>query len=431
LLRQLPYKDAAHLVTPQNVAKEDFFGLGVAEFQYGAWRDQAGTFESIAAYTGTEFTITGEGGPERVKGQVATPGYLRVLGVAPAIGRELTEADAGRGRRAGTVALITHSFWMGRFGGDPAVLSRTMILDGKPYTIAGVLPRGFELPDNPAGAILLVFHEPPAQPGNGTYFYSVLGRLKGGITLQRSETDLTLINGRLESAYPKNFTGRRAGAQVHVTSLQDHLVGNVKPALLALAGAVALVLLIVCVNVSNLLLARASVRRREIAVRMALGASRGRVARQLLTEALLLAGLGAAAGLGIAFVGVKLLRAIAPAAVPHIQDVHVGGTVLAFNLAIAILSGILFGLAPLHGASRLDAESALRQTARVSNGRGHRRLENLLIVSETAFALILLTGAGLLFRTFAFLTAIAPGFNPENVVVARVGSVANAVEQIW
>lgn len=286
--------------------------------------------------------------------------------------------------------------------------------------IAGVLPRGFELPGNPAGVVLLAIHEPPAQPGNGTYFYSVLGRLKGGITVQRAEADLALINGRLESAYPKKFTGRRAGAQIHVTSLQEYLVGNIRPALLALAGAVALVLLIVCVNISNLLLARALARRREIAVRVALGAGRGRVARQLLTEALLLAGLGATGGLGIAFGGVKLLCSIAPAAVPHIQDAHVGGTVLAFNVAIAILSGILFGLVPLHGASRLDAESALRQTARASDGRGHRRLENLLIVSETAFALILLSGAGLLLRTFASLTAIAPGFQPENVVIARV-----------
>jgi putative ABC transport system permease protein len=418
LLRPLPYRDAARLVAPTNIGKENFLGLGVGDYQYAAWRDEATILDGIAAYSTRQFTITGNGEPERLPALAATPGYLAVLGVAPAIGRDLTSADAAP--RGGQVAVITHSLWMRRFGGDPAILSRQMTLDGKPYSIAGVLPHGFEFPARADTGLLVAFPEPAAQSGGVTYFYSVLARLKPGIAPSRAEADLALINRRLESAYPKKFTGSRAGAQTRVMTLHEQLVGNVRPALLALSGAVALVLLIVCVNVSNLLLARAISRRREIAVRLALGAGRARVLRQLLTEGMLLAGLGAVGGLGIAFAGVRLLRAIAPANVPHVQEAHVGVTVLLFNLAIAVVCGLLFGLAPLRAAAALNPEAALKQTRSAAGGRGQRRLESLLIVAETAFALILLAGAGLLLRTFASLTSIAPGFRPDNVVVAKV-----------
>jgi predicted permease len=419
LLRRLPYRDAGRLVSPVNIGKDNFLGLNVADFQYAAWRDQSPVFDGFAGYTGRQFTITGNGEPEQLKVQLATPGLLRVLGVAPFIGRDLTPADAAP--RGGTVALITYPFWMRRFGGDPSILSRRMTLDGKLYSIAGVLPRGFEFPENQAATLLIAMPEPPPQPGNGTYFYSAIARLKQGITTERAAADLALMNRRLEAAYPKRFTGTRAGAQTRVLSLHDRLVGNVRPALLVLAGAVVLVLLIVCVNISNLLLARAIARQKEIAVRMALGAGRGRVLRQLLTEGMLLAVAGGLGGLAIAVGGVKLLRAIAPADVPHIQDAHIGGSVFAFNLVIALLSGVLFGLAPMRGASTVDPEAALKQTARTATGsRKQRRLESLLIVCETAFALVLLAGAGLLLRTFAGLTSIAPGFHPDNVLTARI-----------
>jgi predicted permease len=419
LLRPLPYPEAGRLVSPANVAKDNFMGLGVGDFQYAAWRDQAKIFDGVAAYTGRSFTITGNGEPEKLKAQVVTPGFLRVLKIAPVIGRDFIDTDAAT--RGGQVALISHSLWVKRFSGDASILSKSMTLDGKPYSIAGVLPRDFEFPDNSDPSLLLAMTEPAPQPTGAIYFYNVIARMKRGIATDRAERDLTLINQRLEAAYPQKFSRSRATAQTRVVELHDRLVGNVRPALLVLAGAVALVLLIVCVNISNLLLARAIARQREIAVRIALGAGRARVLRQLLTEGMLLACLGGLAGLAMAFGGVKLLRAIAPAGVPHIEAAHIGGAVLAFNIAIAVLCGILFGLAPMRSASAIDPEAALKQTARFATGtRRHRRLENLLIVSETAFALILLAGAGLLIRTFAGLTAIAPGFHPDHVVTAHI-----------
>lgn len=419
LLRPLPYKDAARLVVPTNLSKDTFFGWGVGDFQYAGWRDQSGIFDGIAAYAGQQHTITGNGEPERLKTQAVTPGFLPMLRVAPILGRDFIDSDAGK--RGGQVALISYSLWQQRFSGDPSVLSKSMILDGKPYSIAGVLPRDFEFPDNSKTSLLLALTEPVLQPSDPIYFYNVIGRLKLGISLERAERDLTVINQRLASAYPAKFSRTRMTQQARVVDLHDRLVGNVRPALLVLSGAVGLVLLIVCVNVSNLLLARALSRQKEIAVRIALGAGRRRVFRQLLTEGMLLASLGGAAGLAVAFGGTKLLRAIAPAGVPHIEQAHIGGAVLAFNLAIAIVCGMLFGLAPMRGASVIDPEVALKQTARTSTGTPRqRRMESVLVVAETAFALILLAGAGLLIRTFVSLTAIAPGFHPDNVVTARI-----------
>ena len=419
LLRPLPYPDAGRLMTPQNVARDSLIGWGIADFQYAGWRDQAGIFDGAAAFTGRQFTLTGAGEPEQLKSQIVTPGFLGTLGIAPQVGRDFSDTDAAA--RGGQVALISHDLWVRRFGGDTGILSKGMTLDGKPYSIAGVLPRGFEFPGSNGVSVLLAMTEPRPQVGGPIYFYSVIARLKRGITAERAVKDLALINERLRAAYPEKFSRSRLGEQTRVVSLRERLVGNVRPALLVLAGAVTLVLLIVCGNIANLLLARALTRQKEIAVRIALGAGRGRVLRQLLTEGMLLAWLGGAAGLVVAVEGVKLLRAIAPAGVPHIEQAELGGVVLGFNLAVIVLCGILFGLAPLRGTSSIDPEAALKQTARTSTGtRRHHRAENLLIVLETAFALMLLAGAGLLLRTFAGLTAISPGFHPENVYTARL-----------
>ncbi len=419
LLRPLPYRDAARLVAPTNASPDAVLNWGIPDFQYAVWRDQAAIFEGIAASGPRQFTITGTGEPQQLKAQLVTPGFLGALGVSPILGRDFTDTDAAL--RGGQAALLSHDLWTHRFGADPSILSKSMTLDGKPYSVAGVLPPDFEFPGASGVSLLLAVTEPKAQAGGPIYFYNVVARLKRGMTPQRAASDLALLNQRLESTYPAKFSRARAATQTRVFSLQDRLVGNVRPALLVLAGAVTLVLLIVCGNISNLLLARAIARQKEIAVRLALGAGRGRVFRQLLTEGMLLASLGGLAGLAVAFEGVRLLRAIAPAGVPYIEHARIGPSVLAFNLAIVVLCGILFGLAPLRGASAVDPEVALKRTTRSGTAtRRRHRAENLLIVFETAFALILLTGAGLLIRTFTGLTAIAPGFRPENVITARL-----------
>jgi putative ABC transport system permease protein len=417
LLRPLPYKNAKQLVSPMYVAKDNFIGLGIGDFQYGAWRDQATIFDGVAAYSGRRFTITGNGEAEQLRAQIVTSGFLGVLGVAPIIGRDLTGADGAP--RGGQVVLLSYALWMRRFAGDSSILSKAITLDGKPYSVAGVLPRNFEFPDNSDASLLLAMTEPPAQPKGAVYFYNVIGRLKAGITTERAEADLALINERLKSEYPKKFGQERAVTRVF--ELHDRITGNVQPALLALAGAVALVLLIGCLNISNLLLARSISRQKEVAVRIALGAARGQVLRQLVTEGILLASLGGTAGLAVALGGMELLRAIAPAGVPHIESTHLSGAVLAFTICITLLCGIVFGLAPLRSVSGIAPEAALKQTVRSASGtRNHRRMEELLIVAETTFAVILLVGAGLLIRTLGKLTAVAPGFDPDNVVTAEL-----------
>jgi len=419
LLRPLPYPDAGRLVAPMVVGKDTLIGMGVADFQYAAWREQARVFAGIAAYFPQRFTITGEGDAEELRGAAVTPGFLRTLGMAPLLGRDLTAGDAGR--RGGTVALLTYSLWARRLHADSAILSKTILLNGKQYTIAGVLPRDFEFPANSAADVLVAMTEPRPQPGNGTYFYNVIARLKPQATTARAESDLELINRGLAAAYPGHFDSRRAGTRTQVLTLHDRLVGDVRPAVLVLWGAVGLVLLIVCVNICNLLLARAVARQKEIAVRMALGAARARVFRQLLTEGMLLAGVGGMAGLGVAFAGARFLRAIAPADVPHVEAAHISAAALAFTIGMAVLTGLVFGLAPLRAASAIDPEEALKQTGRAATrGRGQRRTESLLVVSEIAFALVLLAGAGLLMRTMARLAAIPPGFQPDHVLTATV-----------
>jgi len=418
LLRPLPYADPARLVTPANLSRDSFITVTVGDFQYAAWRDQSPAFDAIALYTNRRFTITGRGDPEQLHAAAVSPGFLHTLGVSPIIGRDFSASDAAP-RLGGRVAIITHRLWMNRFGGDRSILSQHMTLEGNAYSIAGVLPRTFEFPGDPDVSFLIAVSEPPSTPiGGGVYFYNVLARLKRGVTAPAAAAGLRVINQRLAAAYPKQA---HSISEPQITTLQEKLVGNIKPAVLALAGAVGLVLLIVCVNVSSLLLARAISRQKEIAVRIALGAGRAQIFRQLLAEGVLLSSAGGVAGLALAIGGVKLLRAIAPAGVPHIEQVGVGLPVLAFNLAIALCTGILFGIAPLRLVSGVDPEAALKQATRSATGsRSHRRLENLLIVSEVAFALILLAGAGLLLRTFAAYTAIAPGFRPDNVVTARV-----------
>jgi putative ABC transport system permease protein len=399
LLRPLPYRDADRLVALVPVIqKQNGLGIPVPEFPYASWRDQATVFDSIACYTRRSYTITGSGGPELLRAAIVTPGFLHMMGMSPQFGRDFIPSDAAP--RGGHAVLLSYSLWSRRFGRDPSIVTRQITLNGQPYAVVGILPPTFEFPNTTDVSLMVPMSEPSAQRSGAQYFYQVIARLKPGITKERAEADLDVINRRIDE---KSIT--------RAVGLHDKLVGDVRPALLILSVAVGLVLLIACVNIGNLLLARAISRQKEIAVRIALGAGRRRVLQQLLTESMLLAAAGGTAGLAIAFAGVRILRAIAPADVPHIEAAHISLAVLLFNIAVTALSGILFGIAPLRRATAIDPATR--------NPR-HRNLESLLIVAEVAFALILLAGAGLLIRTFAGLTSIATGFRPENVVVVQL-----------
>lgn len=411
LLQPLPYRDADRLMT--------IAGGPTGDFRYGAWRTQATVFDGMAAYMGRRHIMTGSGEAEQVLAHVVTPTFLSVLGVAPVLGRDFDNGDAQP--RGGDKALISFRLWKNRFNGDANVTARGLQLDGKPYTIIGVLPRDFAFPDKTQPALLLAMSEPPPQPTGAVYYLKVIARLKPGVNPDRANRDLSLIDAKLKLAFPKQFSRGPRGAPRQLQSLREGLTGDARPALLVLWVAAGLVLLIVCANILNLLLARGLSRQRELAVRMALGADRARVARQLLTEGMLLSVAGGATGLAVAGFAVPGLLAMAPADVPQLADARVNSTVLFYTTGITMLVGLAFGLWPIRGLSGVQGRLALKQASRsLTASREQRGLESVLVVCEAALAFILLTGAGLMIQTLTTMTAIPPGFDPSNVVTGRL-----------
>jgi putative ABC transport system permease protein len=381
-------------------------------------RAQNHTFSALAAFS-TASVIWGTGeNSEDVPGLAATSDIFDVLGTKPLLGRGFSREDEKLD--APRVVVISHPFWKRFFGGDLNVIGRQVTLAGKPYTVTGVMPPGWKFPIqedaiNWVAPLYPLFSGPPPNPidRRGAHFLPVVGRMKPAISLQTASADLQMIASQLTRQYPDTNAGRTERA----VSLQSDIVGDVKPALLVLSGAVALVLLIACANVANLFLARAAGREREIAIRTALGATRFQIVRQLLTETLLLAVFGGAAGLLMAWWGLDLLRTFGPADVPRLSDVRINGMVVMFTFAIACLTTLVFGLVPALQASRPEMEESLRDAARGSTGgkRSHR-LRAAFVVSQFALSLVLLVGAGLLIRSFAQLRAVRPGFEPRGVV---------------
>ena len=372
----------------------------------------------MSAYTGAS-AIWGTGeNSEDVPGLAATSDIFDVLGVRPLLGRgfgpEDDKPDAAR------VVVISHSFWQRHFAGDPKIIGQQATVAGKVYTITGVMPRGWKFPiqnekvDYVAPLLPLFSSQTPNyMERRGAHFLAIVGRMKPGVDLRTATADLQTIAAQLAKQYPDSDAGRTERA----VALQSDLVGDVKPALLVLLAAVVLVLLIACANVANLFLARAATREREIAIRTALGASRFQIVRQLLLETSLLALLGGAAGLLLAWWGVDLLRAASPADLPRLEEIRVNGLVVAFTFGIACLTSLIFGLIPALQASRPQVEQALKEAARGSTGgaRSHR-LRSAFVVSQFALSLVLLVGAGLLIRSFAQLRAVQPGFEANGVV---------------
>jgi putative ABC transport system permease protein len=418
LLRSLPYKEPGQLLMVQSTKRQDTRRAGSASYlDFADWKGQNQVFDDMAAFRSKGYTLTGIGEPERITGARVSASFFPLLGVETSLGRAfLPEEDMSKGER---VVVISQGLWQRRFGSDPNIIGRALTLDSQSYTVVGVLPAGFSFPIDIENADMW---SPLALDGElleqrGAHFLRVIARLKPGVSLQSAQTEITAIASRLEQQYPEDNTDR----VVTLYSLHEQLVGSIRPALLVLLAAVGAVLLIACSNVANLLLARAAARQKEIAIRMALGATRGRIIRQLITESLILAFLGGGAGLLLALWGVESLIALSPANLPRLSGVGVDGWVLTFTLLISIFTGIIFGLAPALKASKPDLNDALKEGGRGSTeGFSGRRMRDLLVVVEMALALILLISAGLLIRSFLRLQQVNAGFDPSNVLTMQV-----------
>jgi putative ABC transport system permease protein len=420
LLRPLSFPDSGRITAV--LTKDSESGSLYSAYSFPNFqdiRDQNKVFERVAAYyMTTEFLRAGDE-PERMRGAYVSADIFPLLGVGPSAGRTFSPEEEKSG--GGRFIVLSHEFWQRRFGGDAKIVGRELTVGSQPVTVVGVMPSGFKFPVN---ADRIDFWMPlissipeSARGGRGAVYLGVVARLKDGVTLEQAQSDVDTIAQRLAEQYPDANTG----FNVALVPAQERLVGKVRPALLVLLGAVACVLLIACANVANLLLARATVRRREIAIRTAIGASRGRVVRQLLTESLLLSALGGAAGLLLAMWGLDVLVAASPADLPRVGEVGLDRYVLAFTVCVTTLTGLVFGLAPALQASKADLNEALKDGSRGGGGDlGRSRLRSLLVVSEVALSLVLLVGAGLLFQSFRRLLDVAPGFDPENVLTADI-----------
>ena len=416
LLRPLPYSDPDRLVWlwGQHTKR------GVP-FHFIRYRDLAqimnGTpsFESASAYSPAPVTLAlpGGGQPEQAPAMRVNAGFLRMLGARPRIGRDFAEDDDRPGARP--VALISHGLWQRRFGSNPSVAGSPVLLDGVEHTVIGVLPQGFQAFNSTRDVFIpLALGPAPVAPAGGI---SVGGyaRLKPGAGRERAQSEVNTVVGRLDPQYFGT-----SGREVRLWGAHEFMVRDVRRTLLVLLGAVGLVLLIACANVANLLLARAGSRRREIAVRTALGAGRWRIARQLLAESLLLGGIGGALGLAAAWWGLSALVAGAPQRIPMIRETRVELPVLWFTVAVSLFTGLLFGLAPAVAASRANVHEDLKEGGRAGESIRRNRTRNLLVMAEVALALVLAVAAGLLIKGFARLLEANPGFNTRGVLAAGI-----------
>ena len=418
LLRPLPYEGADRIA----VIWGDLHRPGVNEIpasagEYADYRDRSHAFEHVAAYDTAGFTVTGGGDPEEVDGAVVTASLFPLLGVSAQVGRTFLEQEEEAGRN--DVALLSHGLWRRRFNANPAIVGRVIPIDGRPTQVVGVMPASFQFPD-PAVEIwkpLLLDAEALSEDNRGSHGYTALVRMRPGVTLGQAQADLARVAATFGAEHPGNY---RTGFSARLRPLQDEIVGDTGRPLLILLGAVGLVLLIACANVSNLLMARAASRRREIALRTALGAGRGRLVRQLLTESMLVAVAGGALGLALASWGVDLLIGLAPDTIPRLREVDLDHRVVLFTALVSLATGVLFGIVPALRASGPALNDALKDGGRSGESAMHGRAGRLLVVSEVALSLVLLVGAGLLVQSFARVQDVEPGFDAGGVLTLRL-----------
>jgi putative ABC transport system permease protein len=418
LLRPLPYKDSDRLV----IVSETKLSHGIRQelvspANYREWAEQNSVFDQIAALRAEPRVLTGSELPERVETALLSPAAFELLGVKPALGRTFSRDESQPGRSL--VAILSYGLWQRRFGGDPAALGSSITLDGASYAVVGITPSEFHLLDTPSE--LWIPYTLDAKELNtrtrAVRTLRVIAHLKPGATLQQAQIEMRSMARRLE----QQDTEANAGYSANVVRLRDQMVGDIRTTLWTLLGAVLFVLLIACANVANLLLARAGNREKEIAVRAALGANPGRLARQLLTESVIIALTGGLLGLLLAAWSISLLKEFGPTTLPRLKDIGMDWRVLGFTLLVSVATGIIFGLAPVFASRRKDLNSVLRSNGRGAAGsRSRSRLRNVLVVSEISACVVLLTGAGVMIRSFVRLQSVNPGFRPDHVLTVQI-----------
>jgi predicted permease len=414
LLRPLPFREPDQLVRMlQASPKLGLTSWGVSQADFAAYREQNRSFDSIAIYNTGATNLTGAGEPERLPIAIVTADFFKVFGVNPLLGRTFAAGEDEQGKNQ--VCVISHAFWQRRFGGAANVVGRTLSLNNTPTQIVGVMPAEFKFPRYEIDLWTpLAFDAKRTAP----YFFAVVGRLKPGVQIAQAQADTTNVLQNFGREHPKTSEvvglSEGNGPRTIVTPLREAMLGKTEKPLLVLLAAVALVLLIACANVANLLLARATSRTREIAVRVSLGASPARVARQLLTESVLLSFIGAVVGVALAWFGIRMLDKLPLTGIVRMEEVRLSGSVLAFTAGLTVFTGLLFGFMPALRAYAMGIASGIREGARGTVS--HRRLNSALVAVQFALSLVLLIGAGLLLKSFQRLESVDLGFNPENTL---------------
>ena len=425
LLRPLPYRFADRIDVLWNANQTGLTYNASSAAEYYDFKEGLRAYDAVVAIQGQSMTLTGDGGePEELSAYRVSPNLFDALGVSPALGRGLLPEDGGPA--AEPVIVLSHSLWIRRFGADPRVIGRTARAGGILRAVVGVMPAGVRFPDAPLGFLrgrgdVWVPFDPPRGDSRGNQVLGTIARRRAGVPVEGGNQDVGAMSDRLKAAYP-DYYGPSGGSgwRLAAVPMRDQMVGSVRPALIVLGGAVGLVLLIACVNVANLLFARGTARQREIALRLALGANRGRLVRQLLTESSILALLGGIVGVGLAVVGVPVLTRLGPD-IPRLDGTRVDGVALGLALVVSLLTGLAVGAVPGLQQSRTELRDALTAGSRGSSeGRSRRRFRSALVAAEMAMALVVLVGAGLLARSFAALQRVEPGFSSDSVLTLQL-----------